>query len=70
MSLPVGAPEAMTAILYLAFALGLGFVWPLILLPVVLVVVDRLVIVREEACLVRRFGEPYRDYVAMTRRWV
>jgi protein-S-isoprenylcysteine O-methyltransferase Ste14 len=58
------------AFLYLAFALGLGFVWPLILLPLVLVAVDRLVIAREEAYLLRRFGESYREYMEKTRRWV
>jgi protein-S-isoprenylcysteine O-methyltransferase Ste14 len=49
------------AFLYLAFALGLGFVWPLIVLPAALVAVDRLVIAREETYLMRRFGQPYRD---------
>jgi protein-S-isoprenylcysteine O-methyltransferase Ste14 len=58
------------AFLYLAFALGLGFVWPLIVLPLVLVAVDRLLIAREEAYLVRRFGQSYRDYLKATRRWL
>jgi protein-S-isoprenylcysteine O-methyltransferase Ste14 len=55
------------AFLYLAFAIGLG---PLIALPVVLATVDRLVIAREEAYLVRRFGQPYRACLEETRRWV
>jgi protein-S-isoprenylcysteine O-methyltransferase Ste14 len=58
------------AFLYVALALGLGLVWPLIALPVALVAVDRLVIAREEAYLARRFGQPYRDYMEETRRWV
>jgi protein-S-isoprenylcysteine O-methyltransferase Ste14 len=58
------------AFLYLAVALSLGVVWPLAVLPLVLVAVDRLVIAREEAYLRRRFGQPYRDYVEKTRRWV
>jgi protein-S-isoprenylcysteine O-methyltransferase Ste14 len=44
--------------------------WPLLLLPIVLVAVHRLVIIREEAYLERKFGQAYRDYVGRVRRWV
>jgi protein-S-isoprenylcysteine O-methyltransferase Ste14 len=58
------------AFLYIALALALGFVWPLIVLPLVIAAVDQLVIAIEEAYLVRRFGQPYCDYMAETRRWI
>jgi protein-S-isoprenylcysteine O-methyltransferase Ste14 len=44
--------------------------WPLLLLPAVLVVVQRGVIEREEQYLERRFGEEYRRYRACVRRWL
>ncbi|HEU4570043.1 MAG TPA: isoprenylcysteine carboxylmethyltransferase family protein [Gemmatimonadales bacterium] len=44
--------------------------WPLLPLPVVLVVMDLGVIRREEAYLERTFGEAYRTYRASVRRWV
>jgi protein-S-isoprenylcysteine O-methyltransferase Ste14 len=56
--------------LYVAIALALGLVWPLIALPLVIAAVDQLVIAIEEAYLVRRFGQPYCDYMATTRRWL
>lgn len=58
------------AFLYLALAFALGFVWPLILLPVVIAAVDQLVVAIEEAYLVRRFGQPYCDYMTEARRWL
>lgn len=36
----------------------------------ILFVVDRFVIAREEAYLERRFGQPYRDWLAHSRRWL
>jgi protein-S-isoprenylcysteine O-methyltransferase Ste14 len=56
--------------LYIAFAFALGLVWPLAVLPFVIAAVDQLVIAIEEAYLVRRFGQPYCDYMATTRRWL
>jgi protein-S-isoprenylcysteine O-methyltransferase Ste14 len=58
------------ACLYAAFALGFGVVWALALLPVVLLIVDRVVIAREEPYLERKFGQPYRDYKSRVRRWI
>jgi protein-S-isoprenylcysteine O-methyltransferase Ste14 len=58
------------AFLYIAIALALGFVWPLIVLPLVIAAVDQLVIAIEEAYLVRRFGQPYCDYMREVRRWL
>ena len=43
---------------------------PLLMLPGVLAVVDRVVVAREERYLERLFGAAYRDYLADTRRWL
>jgi protein-S-isoprenylcysteine O-methyltransferase Ste14 len=58
------------ACLYTGLALAFGLLWSLALLPVVLVLVDRFVIVREERYLERRFGDSYRNYRAQVRRWL
>jgi protein-S-isoprenylcysteine O-methyltransferase Ste14 len=58
------------AFLYIALALAFGVIWPLIVLPLVIAAVDQLVIAREEAYLVRKFGQPYCDYMARVRRWL
>jgi protein-S-isoprenylcysteine O-methyltransferase Ste14 len=44
--------------------------WALLLLAPVLVVMDRLVIAREEPYLAARFGAPYVAYLARVRRWI
>ncbi len=63
--------------MYVGFTLlylGIGFLtnslWPLLLLPLVLVVMHFGVIVREEAYLERLFGEEYRAYRRRVRRWL
>lgn len=58
------------AFLYVALALAFGLIWALILLPAVIVAVDRFVIAREEPYLEAKFGEPYRDYKRSVRRWL
>lgn len=44
--------------------------WPLLLLPAVLVVMRRTAIEREEAYLQRKFDQAYLTYKASTRRWI
>jgi len=58
------------AFLYLGFALPLGAIWSLALLPAVLLGVDRIAIVREERYLEAKFGEEYRAYKGRVRRWL
>ena len=58
------------AFLYAGLALSLGVIWALALLPAVLLMVDRLVIAREERYLEAKFGEEYRDYKRRVRRWL
>jgi len=56
--------------LYAGIALLCRSVWPLLLLPLVLLVVQRTAIDREEAHMERRFGAEYRNYKARVRRWL
>ena len=54
---------------YAGVALVTGTAWPLLLLPVVLVV-THLEVLREERSLERRFGDAYRSYKASVRRYL
>lgn len=58
------------AFLYIAFAFAFGVIWALALLPVVILIVDRLLIAREEPYLEQKFGRAYHDYKARVRRWL
>ncbi len=51
-------------------ALALASTWALLLLAPVLVVMDRLVVAREEPYLAARFGAPYEAYLRRVRRWL
>jgi protein-S-isoprenylcysteine O-methyltransferase Ste14 len=56
--------------LYLSFACWIASLWPVLFFPVLVFVMNRFVIAREEAWLEKRFGEEYRAYRARTRRWM
>jgi protein-S-isoprenylcysteine O-methyltransferase Ste14 len=58
------------ALIYIGVALLADAPWVLVPLPVVLAVMQRGVIVREERYLERRFGDDYRRLRARTRRWI
>ena len=58
------------AALYAGVTLLVDSLWPLLLLPVVLVVIRWRVITREEAYLERKFGDAYRAYTTRVRRWL
>ncbi|MDI3340060.1 MAG: methyltransferase [Sphaerobacter sp.] len=60
---------AMTAV-YLGLTLLRQTLWPLLLLPALLVLIQRGVVEREERYLLARFGEAYRAYQARVRRWL
>ena len=55
---------------YLGVASWANSLWPLLLLPLVVVIMIYGVILREERYLDRRFGEEYRRYRAQVRRWL
>jgi protein-S-isoprenylcysteine O-methyltransferase Ste14 len=55
---------------YAGAAIAAGTLWPLALLPIVLLVVDRAIIPREERHLAKRFGEEYERYRQRVPRWL
>lgn len=57
-------------LLYLGAALVYGSGWPLLLLPLALVVVQQGVIAREERYLEGKFGADYLAYKNRVRRWL
>jgi protein-S-isoprenylcysteine O-methyltransferase Ste14 len=58
------------ALVYVGIALLAEALWVLAPLPVVLAVIDRGVIAREERYLERKFGREYLDYKGTVRRWI
>ena len=56
--------------LYAGIAVLRNSLWAILLLPLVLYVIQRQVIGREERYLERTFGEEYLAYKARVRRWV
>jgi protein-S-isoprenylcysteine O-methyltransferase Ste14 len=58
------------ALIYLGVGGTQGLVWPLLLLPLVLVYLDRAVIPLEERHLLQVFGEAYQQYCGRVRRWL
>ena len=56
--------------LYAGIAALRNALWALLLLPLVLYMIQREVIQREERYLERTFGEEYLDYKTRVRRWV
>jgi protein-S-isoprenylcysteine O-methyltransferase Ste14 len=55
---------------YLAVTCWFNSLWPLVVLPVVVIVMHFGVILREERYLEGKFGEEYREYRGRVRRWV
>lgn len=55
---------------YVGIAVVANSWWPLVLLPLILLVVQRGVIRREERYLEAKFGDEYRSYMARVRRWL
>jgi protein-S-isoprenylcysteine O-methyltransferase Ste14 len=55
---------------YIAVALWFGLIWALILVPLVVLAVQRLAITKEERYLEQKFGDAYRQYRAHVRRWI
>lgn len=56
--------------IYIGIALLFHSAWALILLPLVILGVDRLVIAKEERYLAGKFGQPYLAYKSKVRRWI
>ena len=58
------------ALLYSGIAVLSDALWALAPLPLVLLIIDRGVIAREERYLESKFGPEYLDYKGQVRRWV
>ena len=58
------------AMIYAGIAVLRNSLWAILLLPLVVYVIQRKVIVREEQYLERTFGEEYLAYKGRVRRWV
>jgi protein-S-isoprenylcysteine O-methyltransferase Ste14 len=58
------------AMIYAGIAVLRNALWAILLLPLVLIVIQREVIEREERYLERTFGEEYLAYKARVRRWM
>jgi protein-S-isoprenylcysteine O-methyltransferase Ste14 len=56
--------------IYSGIAVRRNMLWAILLLPLVLYVIQREVIEREERYLERTFGEEYVNYKAQVRRWI
>ena len=56
--------------LYIGLALFVNSWWTIVLLPVVVVVIDRAVIAREARYLSAAFPEQYAAYCGLVRRWL
>lgn len=59
-----------TTLVYVGLALAVDTVWPILLLPFVLVLLHFGVITEEERYLEKLFGEEYQAYRARVRRWL
>jgi len=57
-------------LLYVGLACWFGWVWPLILAPGLVFVINAYVIGREERYLHHKFGQEYQRYQARVRRWM
>jgi protein-S-isoprenylcysteine O-methyltransferase Ste14 len=55
---------------YLGLAVLLNLAWPIVFLPIVLLVLSVMVIEREEQHLRTKFGPVYEAYCARVRRWI
>ena len=53
-----------------ALAILIDSAWMLLAVPIGLVLIDRIVITREECYLERKFGEEYLSYKRGVRRWI
>ncbi|WP_313086888.1 isoprenylcysteine carboxylmethyltransferase family protein [Pseudomonas sp.] len=58
------------ALVYCGIGLLLGSLWPWLLLPLLILCMQRTVIVHEERLLTQLFGDEYQGYRQQVRRWL
>ena len=56
--------------IYIGIAFLIHSAWAVVLLPLVVLGIDRLVIAKEERYLRGKFGETYTSYCSRVRRWI
>ncbi len=56
--------------LYIGVAFLISMIWPLLVLPIALLIMQSGVIKREERYLAEKFGAEYLQYKAKVRRWI
>lgn len=59
----------MTAV-YIGISLLTNMLWPLLVLPILIAILQSTVIRREESYLREAFGEAYESYCRDVRRWI
>jgi len=57
-------------LIYVGIGVAAASPWILVLVLPIAIIMRYGVVAREEAYLVRRFGDAYRDYMARVRRWL
>lgn len=57
-------------LIYIGVCLVMNTAWPLLLLPLLLLIMHRGVILREERYLEQKFGDEYISYRSRVRRWI
>jgi len=57
-------------LLYIGVSCWFGWIWPLLLAPLLVWLIRVFVIEREERYLDRKFGQEYWRYKAQVRRWL
>ncbi len=57
-------------LLFLGIAIRVNSLWLIILLPVLFIMLDRCVVLREEKYLEGKFGDEYLQYKEEVRRWI
>jgi protein-S-isoprenylcysteine O-methyltransferase Ste14 len=55
---------------YTGLSIAFALEWGLLGLPFLWLVLDRVVVTREETYLSRKFGSDYAHYLTHTRRWL
>ena len=57
-------------LMHVGFSFIFSLDWGLIVLPLFWFVLHKGVVLREEAYLLNKFGQPYADFLTRTRRWL
>ena len=59
-----------TSLMYLGVSLATNSIWPMVFLPLILLILHLAVITKEELYLEKVFGQEYLQYRSKVRRWL